>query len=252
MQDLKSDISDFRERIEALGRKAAENEARALREHETRMATLPVGTCGRCYGLRVVERYGINEPCPECDPPIQHASGVPYEFRSARLSDYEELAGNKAALQKARAFLDSTGRDLYLFGGVGAGKTRLACSMLNEHFLRRRVALFVRVPMALYELQPGRHADDIAQLERRLIHTDLLVLDDIGAERDQATDFTRRTLLMLYEARGDQGLRTIWTSNKSLDELAAMQDDDRLASRIAGRADVVKLTTSDQRMARRA
>lgn len=79
----------------------------------------------------------------------------------------------------------------------------------------------------------------------------VLVLDDIGAERDQATDYTRRTLLMLYEARCDRNLRTVFTSNKSLQELSEMQDDDRLSSRIAGRCDVVKLTTLDQRVLRR-
>ena len=56
---------------------------------------------------------------------------------------------------------------------------------------------------------------------------------------------------MLYEERGDRGLRTVWTSNKSLSELSAMQNDDRLASRLGGRADVVRLTTGDQRVMRR-
>ena len=155
-----------------------------------------------------------------------------------------------AALAKAQAFLGGA-RDLFLCGGVGAGKTRLACTIANEHRLKGKAALFVRVPMALHLLQPGRDVEEIADLERRLFETNVLVMDDIGAERDQATDYTRRTLLMIYEERGDRGLRTIFTSNKSIQQLAEMQDDDRLASRIAGRADVVLLTTPDQRMATR-
>jgi hypothetical protein len=174
------------------------------------------------------------------------ADGVPYEFRDAALDNYREEDGNKSAVVKARQFLDGT-RDLYLAGGVGAGKTRLACSILNEHARKRRTAFFARVPMLLHQLQPGRDAGD---LEQRLFTTSLLVLDDVGAERDQATDYTRRTLLMIYEERGDRGVRTIFTSNKALGELGAMQDDDRLASRIAGRADVVKLSTGDQRLRR--
>ena len=39
-----------------------------------------------------------------------------------------------------------------------------------------------------------------------------MVLDDIGSERTLSSDYTRRTLLMLYERRCDRGLRTIWTS----------------------------------------
>jgi DNA replication protein DnaC len=102
--------------------------------------------------------------------------------------------------------------------------------------------------MVLHQLQPGRDVEEIADLERRLFTVDLLVLDDVGAERDQASDYTRRTLLMIYEERGDRALRTLWTSNKTLQQLGDMQDDDRLASRIAGRASVVRLEGADQRL----
>ncbi len=183
-------------------------------------------------------------------PPDRYADGTPYEFHGARLENYREQDGSKSALAKAKAFLSGT-RDLYLCGGVGAGKTRLACSILNEHYLQRKTAFFARVPTILYLLQPGRDAGEVLQLETRLFNTSLLVLDDVGAERDQATDYTRRTLLMIYEERGDRGHRTIWTSNKTPQELGAMQQDDRLASRIAGRADVLQLSTPDQRLLRR-
>jgi DNA replication protein DnaC len=184
--------------------------------------------------------------CP-CKVVEVYADGVPYEFQSARLENYREEDGNRSALTKARAFLAGT-RDLYLSGTVGAGKTRLACSILNDYVRQRRTGYFARVPWMLHELQPGR---DSSELEQRLVSTSLLVMDDIAAERDQATDYTRRTLLMIYEQRHDRGLRTIWTSNKTLRQLAEMQDDERLASRIAGRADVILLTTPDQRMLRR-
>lgn len=176
-----------------------------------------------------------------------YADGVPYEFRGARLENYREEDGNRTALAKARAFLTGQ-RDLYLAGSVGAGKTRLACSILNDYVRERRTGYFARVPWMLHQLQPGK---DSAELEERLEKTSLLVLDDLGAERDQATDYTRRTLLMLYEERHDRGLRTIFTSNKTVKELAEMQDDERLGSRIGGRADVIKLTTPDQRLLRR-
>lgn len=218
----------------------AELQARAMEEHQQRMATLPPGTCERCYG----------SGCDLCRPLEMYADGVPYEFHSATFENYRMEEGNKTAIERARGFFDSH-RDLYLTGGVGAGKTRLACSLANSWWRSGKSALFSRVPMVLHQLQPGRQDDELREYESRLFNVPLLVLDDIGAERDQATDYTRRTLLMIYEERGDRGKRTIWTSNKSLHELAAMQDDDRLASRIAGRADVVKLTTPDQRIARR-
>ena len=214
------------------------------REHAERMAGLPEGTCERCYGTK----RGGGYPCGVCEPVEVYAEGVPYEFRKVTLANFGEREGQWKAIHKASGFCDvDTGRDLYFHGGVGAGKTRLACAMANVLHQRRRMVTFHRVPLLLHRLQPGR---DNGELEQRLIDVQVLVLDDIGAERDQATDYTRRTLLMLYEARHDAGKRTVFTSNKSVQEIGEQQDDDRLASRIAGRADVVKLTTPDQRLVR--
>lgn len=211
-------------------------------------ATLPEdveGICAPCGGTgwRSVSR-GVQR-C-DCSAPVT-ADGVPYEFYDARLSNYRREDGNRTAVAKAQAFLDGT-RDLYLAGDVGAGKTRLACSILNEHASRRQTALFVNVPRLLHQLQPGHDADGI---EQKLMTASLVVLDDIGAERDQPTDYTRRTLYMVYETRHANRLRTIFTSNKTIQQLSDMQDDTRLASRITGWADVVKLTTPDQRLLRR-
>lgn len=239
-------VSDMQARIETWRQ-------RAVQEHADRMASLPPGTCERCYGTKTVDAGPLLPmPCPNCgDEPQQHADGVPYEFHSAQFGNFSPLSGNATALNKAVSFLAAGAtRDLFLSGGVGAGKTRLACSLLNEAYRRKQWCLFARVPMLLHQLQPG-NKEALTDLEHRLMHCDVVVLDDIGAERDQASDYTRRTLLMIYEERGDRGHRTIFTSNKSLQALAEMQDDDRLASRIAGRADVVHLTTSDQRLARR-
>lgn len=236
--DRLGSLSEMQQRL-------AQWQARAAQEHAEKLASLPVGTCERCYGTK--RTGGID--CPSCVPYEPFAEGTPYEFQSARFDNYDESAGSKTALAKARAFLASTERrDLYLHGGVGAGKTRLAASILNEAKRIGRWCYFARVPLMLHQLQPGKQSDD---LERVLMRCDLLVLDDIGAERDQATDYTRRTLYMIYEERHDRGARTIFTSNKSLDEIAEMSDDDRLTSRIAGWADVIKVTTPDQRMARR-
>jgi DNA replication protein DnaC len=178
------------------------------------------------------------------------ADGVPQEFQAATLANYRPLAGNREALRVAGTFAEGS-RDLVLIGPVGSGKTRLACSVLNALYAATKQGYFVRVPWMLHQLQPAPDPDGAAAVrarERRLTDEPIVCFDDLGAERDRATDYTRRTLLMLYERRHDQGLRTIWTSNKGIDDLSAMQDDDRLASRLAGWSDVVELTCADQRV----
>lgn len=206
--------------------------------------------CGECQdtGWRQIHASGAAQVVRcTCLPRAAHALGVPLEFRGARLANYDPSPGNEAALRRAHSFLAGQ-RDLLLVGGVGAGKTRLACSILNE---RPAQGLFTRVALMLRQLEPGGDESLRRAFEGRLFSVPVLVLDDLGAERDIATDFTRRTLLNVYEARGDQGLRTIWTSNKDLRQLAGMQDDDRLTSRIAGRADIVLVDCDDQRILRR-
>lgn len=179
---------------------------------------------------------------------VVSAVGIPAEYRSVTLDSYHARPGQSSALRQAESFITGE-RDLYLFGGVGSGKTRLACGIANTLWRARHQVMFARVPMLLHQLQPGR--DGAEELEQRIMRAVVVVFDDLGAERDQSTDYTRRTLLMLYEERGDRGLRSVFTSNKSVQELAEMQQDDRLASRIAGRCEVVRLTADDQRVLRR-
>lgn len=213
--------------------------------------------CVMCFGTGWKPALDDPDRVTRCDCWLARqrlcAEGVPLEFARARLDTYPQKPGNRQAVKLAEAFLGGT-RDLYLCGGVGAGKTGLACAVLNDHHDATRGGFFIRVPRLLYELQPTKdedRADRAKDLEYRVAREPLIVLDDLAAERDEATDYTRRTLLMLYEMRCDEGLRTIWTSNKSLEALGRHQDDDRLASRIAGRCDVVELTCPDQRIVER-
>jgi DNA replication protein DnaC len=175
---------------------------------------------------------------------------VPLEFVDARVDTFTVSPANNHALTFAQRWLKATERrDVFVFGSVGSGKTRLACSLLNELWSAGTGGFFARVPMFLLRLQPSD--PERSELFWKCASVPVLVLDDLGAEREMATDFTRRTLLMLYEERGDRGLRTIVTSNKSVTEIGDFMEDERLASRIKGRADVLELNGADWRVTRR-
>ena len=211
------------------------------------------GQCERTPGWRSVEVEGVSrlQRCGCWRAAHAAPPSVPREFRDARWSTWRKTGDNRHALDEARAFVraGAEGPDLFLCGSVGTGKTRLACTVLNEAWKTgERSAAFARVPMLLYRLQPHGTAAETAEEFNRLAAARLLVLDDLGAERDAATDYTRRTLLMLYEARHDAGRRTVWTSNKTPGEVGRFMGDDRLSSRIAGRCRVVELEGRDWRL----
>jgi DNA replication protein DnaC len=229
----------------------------------------PAAVCELCEGTGWKPLEGRREVTPcECRKTsrTKFADGVPLEFRDARFTNYREQLGNKAAFKAAKSFVDATG-DLVLIGPTGCGKTRLACSLLNECHQATRGALFQRVPKLLLDLQllfggVARSADDRTEEREfyaRLFTAPLLVLDDLGVEK--GSEYTTRTLYTIYEERSDRGLRTIWTTNLTFapdpkerhnphrpPTLGEFLHDDRLPSRLAGRATVALLSTPDQRL----
>lgn len=189
--------------------------------------------------------------CKACEDQRRGFVGsVPMAERETRLADYDgkarQITGNLAdVLKHVRLFVDGVHPDLFLHGGVGAGKTALACAALNELHRQRVHCMFVRVPELLIQLQGEGDQERFAAV----CNVQALVLDDVGAS--QGTDFARRMLQAVYDARIDKGRRTIWTSNLDLDELTTfLESDKRLASRIAGQAKVLHLETRDFRLAK--
>lgn len=207
-----------------------------------------IDVCADCDNTGWVYPNGVTGgvvKCPAClSRKLGKAPGIPEAEHGSLLDNFVETAHNRPALTEARRFVDGLHPNLYLWGGVGTGKTRLACSLLNELHRQHVGVEFFRVARLLGVLLPG--ADDLDDVVARIAAVPVICLDDVGS--NQASDFARRMLIVIYEARTDQGRRTIWTSNLDLDELSAFTQDDRLASRIAGTAKLVELTGSDWRL----
>jgi hypothetical protein len=195
------------------------------------------------------------EACDYWDLKRGQPPGLPMEEEASRISNFENPDLHADALLHAHYFLEGIHPGLYIYGGshpenkagTGTGKTRLACSILNELWAKKTHVRFLRVQDLLNHLVPGQEEDGETAKWMRLASTaTVAVFDDIG--NNQASDFARRQLLAIFEARMDYGLRTIWTSNLSLDELKEFFGDDRLPSRIAGNAKVVKMVGPDFRL----
>jgi DNA replication protein DnaC len=202
------------------------------------------------------------EPVPEKDRTVRHCSaceywdrvrgsapGIPEAERGATLENFEPNAYNAAAIRHARTFVEGVHQGFYLHGPVGTGKTRLVCSILNDLWKAGTRVRFMRVPELMIRLTPSTSdEDDAAGLIADLTAVPVLCLDDIGATA--GTDYTRRMVQVLADARADRGHRTIWTSNLDPDDLAEYLSDTRITSRIHGDCRIVELGGLDQRRTR--
>jgi DNA replication protein DnaC len=220
-------------------------------------------TCTVCEGTHwvTVNDGGVRRSsrcaCWKAKLPTPSAIDVPAPFLTARLENYTERPGNGAAIRSARDWLARGAGDLYLCGGVGTGKTRLDCSVLNEVFIAGQTsALFVHVPLLMLLLRQAiddpekkRHAN---RLIDRAIDAAVLCLDDVaGAETQKGSNFSRITLTPIYEQRLARSRRTLWNSNLDLKGLSVFYEDDRLSSRIAGQlvgGAAVRLSGEDLRV----
>jgi len=98
----------------------------------------------------------------------------------------------------------------------------LACAVLSK--LKDDYSTgFAHIPSFLEQLRQGE-----ANI-KQLIAVDLLVLDDLGSERE--SDWVLEKLLVIVDGRLNEFKPTIYTTNFNLDELE-LRVGSRLASRI--------------------
>ncbi len=105
-------------------------------------------------------------------------------------------------------------RGLLLFGSVGTGKTFAAACIANALMERG----FSAVMTSLVALVDGGSADLMPQIN----DADLLVLDDLGAER--STDYGLERLYAAVDARYRSGKPVIYTTNLPLEVLKKPRD----------------------------
>lgn len=144
------------------------------------------------------------------------------------------------------------GQNLVLMGPVGTGKSFAAIAAaqlwLRERFqdlrTKREPLMVMQVVELLDMLRPNSGAaTDLAQ---RCMDTPLLMLDDLGAER--ATEWAAERLFSIVNRRWLDQRCTIVTTNVPAGDLPDAVGD-RVLSRLAGGAVVLRLAGHDRRRA---
>lgn len=207
------------------------------------------------------------------------ACGIPPRLAHAALDNYYPDGPEKeAALRKCRDFAArglehmGAGRGLFLQGPVGTGKSHLAVAVLREIITghperfgtppsrlelydeyafegyRCSVATAVELLEGLRESVGNAKAREASRCRlHRLKSDDLVILDDIGADRP--SEYAEEQLFALIDLRYRTRRSTIFTSNCTLRELEG-RIGPRSVSRIFAMCEGVRLDGGDWRKKR--
>lgn len=184
---------------------------------------------------------------------------IPKRFAGKRFDNFEVKRQERAwqvAKRYAEQYKTLKGKPqngLCFVGPPGTGKSHLAYAILNELLPQQVVAVSGTVPDLLDSLRPkggGGNAEAEERLE--LLKTaELVVLDDLGAERD--SPWATERIYLIINARYAEQLPTIITSNLLLEELETGADGEvklaweRIVSRIWEMCYVVIMDGDDYR-----
>ena len=226
---------------------------------------------------QLLEQYGLDEQiykpkwnCPECEDRgylsdgtlcscyqqermqnIMEQSGMSaamqqYRFDNFYLDGFDEPEGIQKKLewcqQFAQQIVAGTCKDcLFMRGDVGRGKTHLSSAIANvvlaggkTVIYKRAADLFDMIRQYKYEEGTQRWHEVLDQL----IGCDLLVIDDLGAER--TTDFVTEQLVLLLEERNYRNKPWIINSNLKLSQIQDTYNT-RVSDRIMDRATMILL-----------
>lgn len=174
------------------------------------------------------------------------ATGVPKRFRGYRLETSPlNTPADRHLVELARGWAAgdpvASGRNLVISGGVGCGKTGFAIGALYELHAAGVGRLHYTSTSALIDaLKPGGEEGVLTTAQR----AECLALDDLGTTR--GTDWEQDRLYALLNARYEEQVPTIITTNVALPDLAASVGE-RIVSRLVEGCVVIALGGIDRR-----
>lgn len=213
------------------------------------------------YALQIHEPgFGRAHDCPDCagerKAPLAHEAlrmRIPIAFQGKTLDGWADVGDQRRRVTAYVSQWPPKKPFLVLAGTPGTGKTHLACAALQDLYERKNVRgqfwncvdLIARY-QATYDGE--RATESAAEVDETLARVPLLVLDELGAQRD-SEDATLR-VFRLIDLRYREQKPMIVTTNKSAGQLGEM--DPRLYSRLmdASVSELVTFNLPDYRQRR--
>lgn len=109
------------------------------------------------------------------------------------------------------------GKGVLMFGDVGTGKTYFAACIANALIDKGYKVLMTNFVELAYQIE-SKYSEKQAYIDS-LNRYDLLVIDDLGVERDSASGYMQEMVYNIVDSRYRAGLPFIITTNLSSDQL---------------------------------
>jgi DNA replication protein DnaC len=196
-----------------------------LRPVDTTPRVCPFGECDGSTWI-VDEETNEARPCRCRDQQQRRAasggigSGIGRRFREVSFEREPVVSLDPIVLRRVRAFVRSihgnleAGRGLWFDGPVGTGKTSLAVLVAKAASDAGRSFAVYPVPMLLAEIKrtyDRDSSDSYLSVFRRLCSVDVLVLDDLGVEKQ--TEWVLEQLYSIVNERWQDRRSIVVTTN---------------------------------------
>jgi DNA replication protein DnaC len=165
-------------------------------------------------------------------------SRIPRRYVHCELANFEQTVDSlREAHRRARAFVDAfpaVEKGLLLHGRHGVGKTHLAVAILKEIVRSKGARGYFYETRELLKLVRDTYAGgDNTEMDvlRPVLEADLLVLDDLGAEK--TSEWVQETLGLVVNTRYSERRPTIFTTN--LEDSADAGDVNSMLVRVGAR-----------------
>ncbi|MEZ5284424.1 MAG: ATP-binding protein [Vicinamibacterales bacterium] len=186
-----------------------------------------MATCEICNGTRwkSVVADGV-ERVVRCDCWRQAVAArqmqearIPQRYARCELDTFEhDMDSQREAFRRASGFVEAfpvVDRGLLLYGPHGVGKTHLAVGILKAAIRTRGARGYFFETRELLKLVRDTYNRSVDETEMDILapvlKADLLVLDDLGAER--TSDWVQETLGLVVNTRYNERRPTVFTSN---------------------------------------
>ena len=190
--------------------------------------TMSVPVACRCRQAEL-EQEKRQKECQEHSEKVEYLrrrSMLAGAYAEASFKSYEQRDGNLTGLKVASRYCKNfetmyeSGQGLIFYGTVGTGKSYTAACVANW-LINHEVSVIMTSPMRILRELWDKDSSEEENINR-LLRPKLLIIDDLGAERD--TEYAWEKISSVIDARVTQKRPMIITTNYTRQELTEDAD----------------------------